>query len=112
MKPKEMIIFLILGYDTVAHPGYLFGYNAQLTVLPDVDIGVFMALNGLDYTYLARLLTHAFIIDLALGEEPWLNSATVCTFPYPWVSGAEVEEVIQKIASLDDGPGHRFTKPR
>ena len=103
-------MFLIAGYNSVLHRGYLFGYNSQLSLLPDVDVGVFLALNGNDYTSLGRLLIHAFLMDLALDEEPWLNTTTVCTFPHPWRSGQAAEELMQTIASFDDGPAHRFTK--
>ena len=92
------------------HGGYLYGYNAQLSLLPDADVGVFLALNGDDYTSLGRFLIHAFLMDLALDEEPWLNTTTVCTFPEPWVPLPFAEELVQKIASRDDGPRHRFTK--
>ena len=103
-------MFLIAGYNSVLHRGYLFGYNSQLSLLPDVDVGVFLALNGNDYTSLGRLLIHAFLMDLALDEEPWLNTTTICTFPEPWLAWPFAEELKQKLASLDDGQGHRFPK--
>ena len=53
-------------------------------MLPDKDLGVFIATNGFDYTKDGRILLSVFIMDLILGEKPWLNTTTVCTFPEPW----------------------------
>ena len=66
------------------HTGGLYGYGALSTILPDMDIGVFLALNGADETLFGRGLTHIYIMDLLLGKEPWLNTTTGCTFPRPW----------------------------
>ena len=103
-------MFFIAGYSLVSHTGNLYGYSADLNMIPNNDIGVFLALNGHDYNLLGRLLTQAFLLDLALDEEPWLNTTTVCTFPHPWSPWLPDDELMQTIASLDDGPAHRFTK--
>ena len=76
------------------HSGSLFGYGALLTILPDKDIGVFLALNGADESYYGRRLLNLYIMDLLLGEEPWLNLTTACTFPSPWYPPNEIVDPI------------------
>ena len=70
----------------VAHSGELFGYDALLTLLPDMNIGVYTASNGpggID-AFLFHQLVHYFLTDTLLGEKPWLDKETICTFPKPW----------------------------
>ena len=86
----------------------MIGYNTQVTLLPDMDVGVFMTMNGFDYVSLARLLTVAFIMDVVLDEEHWLNTTTVCTFPEPWAPRPELPDLVQMMSHRDDGPGHQF----
>ncbi len=50
--------------------------------LPDVDIGVYIGTTPRDE--FLTTLTAMFIMDVMLGEEPWLNLTTACTFPAPW----------------------------
>lgn len=49
-----------------------------------MNIGIFTSMNGADGGHTVRILFHNYIADLLLGEEPWLNKTTVCTFPEPW----------------------------
>jgi hypothetical protein len=49
-----------------------------------MKIGIFTSMNGADNEHTVRNLFHNYIADLLLGEEPWLNKTTVCTFPEPW----------------------------
>lgn len=41
-------------------------------------------MSGDDPGYTFRYLLHNYLGDLLLGEGPWLNSTTVCSFPEPW----------------------------
>ena len=70
-----------------------------------------MALTGYDAGAKARILLHSFITDLMLDKEPWLNTTTVCTFPEPWLTGAQAEKFIQKMSSRDDDPEQTLTEP-
>ena len=49
-----------------------------------MNIGIFTTMNGDDPGYRYRFLLHNYIGDLLLGENPWLNKTTLCTFPEPW----------------------------
>ncbi|XP_064608798.1 uncharacterized protein LOC135472974 [Liolophura sinensis] len=72
------------GLETVSHTGSTFGYTAILMLYPDVDLGIFIGLNGEDPSVFSRTALQSFIADLVLGYEPWLNTTSVCTFPAPW----------------------------
>ena len=51
-----------------------------------MDLGLFASVNGPptpEASAALQMLLH-FVSDLALGEEPWLNTTTACTFPRPW----------------------------
>ena len=75
----------LTGYNVINHAGVYTGYWSRMTLLKDMDIGVFSVLSGVDLTTFGGLLLHAVIMDLMLDVEPWLNEVTVCTFPLPWV---------------------------
>ncbi|KAK3599542.1 hypothetical protein CHS0354_006677 [Potamilus streckersoni] len=75
------------GYKKVWHSGGLFAYISLLWVYPDMGIGIFASLNGPAVTNLASdaLRTIFFYVsDILLGEEPWLNATTACSFPGKW----------------------------
>lgn len=42
-------------------------------------------MTGSDRDYLFRSVMHNYLSDVALGECPWLNSSTICSFPEPWM---------------------------
>ncbi len=67
----------------IGHPGSYFGFASSFIILPDVDVGVYITTTpGNDFL---TILTAMFIMDVMLGEEPWLDLTTACTFPAPWV---------------------------
>ena len=93
---------LFVDYQMISHSGDIVGYHSLMTLLPDVNIGLFSSVNGADLTSNGRRLFHSYIMDVLLGLEPWLNTSTVCTFPEPWVSVTEdFEQMISAI--LADG---------
>lgn len=51
-----------------------------------MNIGIFTSMTGQDHNYIFRSLLHNYLSDIALGETPWLNGSTICTFPEPWYS--------------------------
>ena len=53
-------------------------------MLPDMDIGVVTLFTGSDSNYEFRVPLHEYLMDVALGFEPWINTSTICTFPDPW----------------------------
>ena len=91
-------ICLFVDYQMISHSGDLAGLHSLLTLLPDMNIGLFSSVNGADLTSNGRRLFHSYIMDVLLGLEPWLNTSTVCTFPEPWVSVTEDFE--QMISAL------------
>ena len=40
------------------HTGTTFGYSSLITLLPDVNIGVFTTMTGEDESYVTRTLLH------------------------------------------------------
>ncbi|XP_052099038.1 penicillin-binding protein 4-like [Mytilus californianus] len=72
------------GYRVLRHTGTTWGYSSLVTLIPDMNIGFFTTMTGDDSGYRFRYLLHNYIGDLLLGEGPWLNKTTVCSFPEPW----------------------------
>jgi hypothetical protein len=68
----------------ILHTGTSWGYGALLTLLPDLGVGIYTSVTGPDDSYYGRRLTHMYIMDLLLGETPWIDHKTACTFPEPW----------------------------
>lgn len=73
------------GYRILRHTGTISGYASLLTLFPDSDIGIFTSMTGSDPDYILRTLLHNYLADIALGETPWLNGTTICSFPEPWM---------------------------
>lgn len=55
-------------------------------MIPSSDIGVFTVMTGDDPGIFFRINLHLYVHDLLLGNEPWLNTSTVCSFPEPWTT--------------------------
>lgn len=75
------------GYQYHAHAGVLFGYDSLMTLYPDMGVGVYTAMNGPGGrdAFIANQLIHYFISDVMLGEQPWLDTKSILTFPEPWL---------------------------
>ncbi|GFR72024.1 penicillin-binding protein 4 [Elysia marginata] len=75
------------GYDRIVHTGSTLGYKTLMSLLPDVQLGVFIALTGEDSKYTYRSSLQYYLMDWALGmPDSWLNATTICSFPEPWRS--------------------------
>ncbi|XP_070560063.1 uncharacterized protein [Ptychodera flava] len=83
--------FMYRGYEKNFHRGSFAAFGSRLAVYPEVNVGVFIGANGPydgnDHAAMQRI--EAFATDLLLGEEPWLNATTACTFPEPWQPSSE-----------------------
>lgn len=87
-----------------AHVGSTNGFLTQMNLLPDSNIGVFNSyMPGEDS--MAHRLVNLYIMDLLLGEEPWLNLTTACSFPEPWVNPSSMAGL------LDDEMYPDFSNP-
>ncbi|XP_061190033.1 uncharacterized protein LOC133197863 [Saccostrea echinata] len=73
-------------YKILRHTGTILGFSSLVTLIPDMNIGIFTTMNGQDSDYIFRTLLHNYLADIALGEDAWLNSSTICSFPKPWFS--------------------------
>ncbi|KAL3878900.1 hypothetical protein ACJMK2_031226 [Sinanodonta woodiana] len=81
------IIGFYRGYKIIWHGGGVFAYVSLLWIYPDMNIGIYASVNGPGVTQYSidTLRTIFFYIsDILLGEEPWLNATTACTFPGKW----------------------------
>ncbi|XP_070561631.1 uncharacterized protein [Ptychodera flava] len=83
--------YMYRGYVKNFHAGAFPAFGSRLSVYPEVNVGVFIGANGPydgnDHAAMQRI--EAFATDLLLGEEPWLNATTACTFPEPWQPSSE-----------------------
>ncbi|KAL8562198.1 hypothetical protein ACOMHN_005183 [Nucella lapillus] len=70
------------GKPTVSHTGGWFGYQCTLTLFPEDQTAVYVAINGPGTSAgndAFRTISY-FLSDLALGYSPWLNQSTACAF--------------------------------
>jgi hypothetical protein len=84
---KEITVVItvyILGYRVIYHSGSTYGYRTLVTLFPQHRLGIFITLTGDDSNTLYRTSITNYIADVMMGEEPWLNASTVCSFPQPW----------------------------
>ncbi|XP_041357397.1 uncharacterized protein LOC121374360 [Gigantopelta aegis] len=99
-------------FRSVQHNGIVDAYKSQLTLYPDLQTGIFISQTG---PTLHELLTF-YLTDILLGDQPWLNASTVCSFPAPWAprEGAfdnSFDVTNQKVTDVDKYVGrygHRF----
>ncbi|XP_061164233.1 gigasin-6-like [Saccostrea echinata] len=63
----------------------MFGYNTLLTLFPDHNLGIFIAMTGEDKDDLFRTALSSYISDLYLGKQAWLNATLLCSFPEPFM---------------------------
>lgn len=92
-------------YKILRHTGTILGYSSLITLIPDMNIGIFTTMNGQDSDFIFRTLLHNYLADVALGEDAWLNSSTICSFPEPWFSTpSETLHLIGKSNRLTRSP--------
>ncbi|ESO88438.1 hypothetical protein LOTGIDRAFT_165563 [Lottia gigantea] len=84
------------GYKKIWHSGGITTHSSRLWFYPDNNVGIFAAVNGPQ----TREKTHAmrtimsYASDILLGETPWLNYSTICTFPAPWAERHAIKEPV------------------
>lgn len=62
------------------------GHRTQLAIYPDLGLGFWTSETGgrwSDLTGLAQLFLEIYAVELALGQEPWLNASYACSFAPP-----------------------------
>ncbi|XP_067661439.1 uncharacterized protein [Haliotis asinina] len=74
------------GYRQFKHTGGFHSYITYLKLYPDMNFGIFSSANGPGTANegIAQNIISFYISDILLGDQPWLNSSTACTFPSPW----------------------------
>ena len=85
----------------IMHTGSSWGFTSLLTLLPDMNIGIYSSMTGPDDDTLGRRTSHMYMMDLLLGEEPWLNLTTACTFPQPWYGGYKTSKGAKTAPSVN-----------
>ena len=75
-----ILLMSIAGFPIIAHSGGLFGYRSDFNIIPSKGIGAYVSVNSLADPSVPL----KFALDVLMGEEPWLNASTVCTYPHPW----------------------------
>ncbi|XP_046556379.1 protein flp-like isoform X2 [Haliotis rubra] len=95
------------GIPMVQHSGSTFGYRSFLTLLPDKNLGVFVTMTGYDPDYWFRGSLSAYLMDVYLGEAPWINTSTICSFPDPWRTSST-----RRRSRPRKGSGRRLTRRR
>ncbi|GFO09290.1 protein flp [Plakobranchus ocellatus] len=84
------------GMQVPWHASSTHGFTSIMWLVPERSVGVFISINGQKYstTPLSSLQTITYTAtDLLLGEEPWINETTACTFPEPWIKMPEFPDV-------------------
>ncbi|XP_014772360.1 putative uncharacterized protein DDB_G0282133 [Octopus bimaculoides] len=86
------------GYNRLWHSGLIPPYSAMLYLFPDINAGIFVAINGpLGSNHRYGLKSLAWTgSDILLGEKPWLNTSTSCSYPKPWYTIAKTSQVQPK----------------
>ncbi|XP_070561376.1 protein flp-like [Ptychodera flava] len=119
---------LYRGYLKVNHGGSVGGYNSAMSVFLTGDIGITTLINGPHTADAVQAVhnVHAFAADLLLGEEPWLNVSTACSYPAPWtppatdaetwsyetmLRGNGPKEHVSSVRSTNDGPKSGASSP-
>ena len=66
--------------------GFLYGYDTILMLFPQLDVGIYIGVNGVGSEHSANVVREVlyFVVDILLGEEPWLNTSNACYFPTQW----------------------------
>ncbi|XP_046575843.1 penicillin-binding protein 4-like [Haliotis rubra] len=74
------------GYRQMMHTGGLHSYITYLKLYPDLDFGIFSSANGPETMdeVTAQNTISFYVSDILMGDQPWLNSSTACTYPSPW----------------------------
>ncbi|GFN74745.1 protein flp [Plakobranchus ocellatus] len=77
------------GFRRSWHFGSLFGFVSQIWLIPDLGFGLFVAVNGParspeTQNKLTALLY--FITDLLLGDRPWIDKESACSYPLPFAA--------------------------
>lgn len=97
--PQFITVFYVIGFSRVHHSGSLWSYTSHAWLFPNEKIGGFLALNGPvgSGASRARETVMAYISDILLGEELWINGTTGCEYPKPWEVYPELRYNISNI---------------
>ena len=90
----------------------MFGFTSQIWLFPDLGLGLFVAANGParspdTQNRLTALLY--YVTDLMLGDRPWLDEASACSYPVPPESPAS--QARQDFPGVQRAPPHNFRAP-
>ena len=76
------------------HSGNLLGFYTRLTMVPSKNLGIFTSVNGghPDVMPIRTMeMAHLHLLDLLMGETPWLTNETICKLPFPLPADASWE---------------------
>mmetsp|Transcript_8427 Transcript_8427/g.11631 ORF Transcript_8427/g.11631 Transcript_8427/m.11631 type:complete len:536 (+) Transcript_8427:25-1632(+) len=68
------------GWRHVEHGGTTWGFNSQISLLPDIGVG-FVGLSSGDNTNNALLLLAYYTFDLLLYKKSWVTESQLCPAP-------------------------------
>ena len=80
----KLFTLSLLGWKTVLHYGSLIGTYSLITLLPELDLGIFSSYNGAMQTdaFTINSLLHVHLIDLFTGHQPSIDNASHwCSIP-------------------------------
>ncbi|XP_046569203.1 protein flp-like [Haliotis rubra] len=78
-------------FKLVWHSGGIITHSSRLWLFPDKNVGIYAVVNG-PQTHTKSLALRAimsYAADILLGEDPWLNTSTICSYPAPWKEAFE-----------------------
>ena len=59
-------------------------YRSQVWLFPELKKGIYIEESGPQNGSWAIVHIAQYITDILIGEKPWLNVSTSCSFPEPW----------------------------
>ena len=96
---------LYKGYRKIFHSGGWGSYISLMWMFPDMKFGIYASVNGPDGGFESGFHLNTifyYISDYLLGETPWLNTSTACTYPEPWSKPpkSRVHEIVETPISI------------
>ncbi|XP_013418181.1 uncharacterized protein LOC106179194 [Lingula anatina] len=97
------------GYPMVTHTGLSWGFSSNLVLIPSKGLGIYYTFNTMPSSWLKKQALGMLILDLFLGERPWLNSSSVCSFPEPFADPPNSTKPTKGTPGTADRPLRSYT---
>jgi len=92
------------GYQVPWQVSVDHGFGTIMWLIPEKNTGLFISLNGQKHSEMPMATLQAltyYVTDILLGEEPWLNASSICSFPAPFAEAVEFPDMKFETRSAD-----------